>query len=252
MANSGERNNYFIIIEYDGSGYHGWQRQKGVLTIQEVIESRLAIMTGENVTVWASGRTDAGVHALGQAAHFLSRTKIPHDALWKGLNSLLPEDIVIRELKQVHRKFHARFHAKSKVYEYRILNRPLRSALLRNYVWHVPHELDISSIESALDILKGEHDFKAFQASGSKVKNTVRKLFRAEVAKKPNDMLVFTFEANGFLRYMVRNLVGTLIDLGKGKFTVEQINEILESRDRQKAGMTAPARGLYLVEVKYE
>ena len=251
MVNTGDKKNYFMIIEYDGSNYHGWQRQKGVLTIQEVIESRLAIITGENITVWASGRTDAGVHALGQAAHFLSRTGIPPDALWRGLNSLLPQDIVIRELRPAPRKFHARFHAKSKVYEYRILNRALRSAFLRNYTWHVPRQLDTNAIESALDILKGEHDFKAFQASGTKVKNTVRTLFRAELAKKPGDMLIFTFEANGFLRYMVRNLVGTLVDLGKGKFTPGQIREIIESRDRQKAGMTAPARGLYLVKVKY-
>jgi len=251
MVNANEKKNYFITIEYDGSNYHGWQRQKGVLTIQEVIESRLAIMTGENITVWASGRTDAGVHALAQTAHFLSRTKIPPDALWRGLNSLLPEDIVIKELKTVPRKFHARFHAKSKVYEYRVLNRPLRSALQRNYIWHVPHELKLEAMQEALKILKGEHDFKAFQASGTKVKNTVRTLFRAEMAKKPGDVLIFTFEANGFLRYMVRNMVGTLIDLGKGKFSVDQIKEILESCDRQKAGMTAPARGLYLVEVKY-
>ncbi len=251
MATSGDKRNYFMIIEYDGSNYHGWQRQKGVLTIQEVIESRLAIITGENVTVWASGRTDAGVHALGQAAHFLSRTTIPPDALWRGLNSLLPEDIVIKELKPVHRKFHARFHAKSKIYQYRILNRSLRSALMRNYLWHVPQELNLDAIICGLEILRGEHDFKAFQASGTKVKNTVRTLFRAEIAKKPDNMLVFTFEANGFLRYMVRNMVGTLIDVGKGKFRVEQLKQILESRDRQQAGMTAPARGLYLVEVKY-
>lgn len=251
MPGSTEKKNYFIVIEYDGSNYHGWQRQKGVLTIQEVIESRLAIITGENVTVWASGRTDAGVHALGQAAHFLSTTNIPPEALWRGLNSLLPDDIVIKTLKPVPRKFHARFHARSKVYEYRILNRPLRSALLRNYSWHVPHELNLPSIEYALEILHGQHDFKAFQASGSKVKNTVRTLFRAEVAKKPDDMLIFTFEANGFLRYMVRNMVGTLVDLGKGKFTPDELKEIMESRDRKRAGMTAPARGLYLVEVKY-
>ena len=251
MPGSAEKKNYFIVIEYDGSNYHGWQRQKGVLTIQEVIESRLAIITGENVTVWASGRTDAGVHALGQAAHFLSTTSIPPEALWRGLNSLLPDDIVIKMLKPVPRKFHARFHARSKVYEYRILNRPLRSALLRNYSWHVPHELNLPSIKYALEILRGQHDFKAFQASGSKVKNTVRTLFRAKMAKKPDDMLIFTFEANGFLRYMVRNMVGTLVDLGKGKFTPEELKEIMESRDRKRAGMTAPARGLYLVEVKY-
>ncbi len=251
MAGAGEKKNYFMVIEYDGSNYHGWQRQKGVLTIQEVIETRLAIITGENITVWASGRTDAGVHALGQAAHFLSATNIPPDALWRGLNSLLPDDVVIKKLMPAPRKFHARFHARSKVYEYRILNRPLRSALLRNYVWHVPRDLDLDAIEAALEVLKGEHDFKAFQASGSKVKNTVRTLFRAEMAKRPGDILCFTFEANGFLRYMVRNLVGTLVDIGKGKFNVEQLDQILKSRDRKLAGMTAPARGLYLVEVKY-
>lgn len=251
MRNQRDKKNYFIIIEYDGSGYHGWQRQKGVLTIQEVIETRLAVMTGENITVWASGRTDAGVHALGQAAHFLSQTNIPPDAMWRGLNSLLPNDIVIKHLRPTAREFHARFQAKSKIYEYRILNRFLPSALSRNYLWHIPRELNLESIEKGLKILEGEHDFKSFQASGSRVKNTVRTMFRAEVAKKPGNLLVFTLEANGFLRYMVRNIVGTLVDLGRGKITLERFEQILQSRDRTQAGMTALARGLYLMKVKY-
>ncbi len=246
------KRNFKLVLEYDGSGYHGWQRQKGVLTVQEVLESRLAIMLGRPVSVRASGRTDAGVHALGQVVNFYARTRLEPQDFLRGLNSLLPPDIVVLQAEEVSDSFHASYSAVSKIYEYRILNRSIPSALERNYSWHIPNPLDLDAIRVCLPVLLGEHDFKAFMASRSSVKSTVRTLLDAKVWKPDPDHLYFRFQATGFLRHMVRNLVGTLVDAGKGKLSPRQLQEILEGKDRSKAGMTAPAHGLYLVRVYYD
>lgn len=247
-----EARNFKLVLEYDGSHYHGWQRQKGLLTVQEVVESRLAIMLNRKVSVRASGRTDAGVHALGQVINFYAETRLKPEDFLKGLNSLLPEDIVVISAEEVDHSFHARFSAIKKTYLYRIWNSPLPSALMRRYSWHVPYELDLDAMREGISHLIGLHDFAAFMASGSSVKSTVRNLYKGGVEKRGNEELIFFFEANGFLRHMVRIMVGTLVEVGRGKKRPGDIPEILESKDRNRAGATAPAHGLYLARVVYD
>lgn len=245
------KRNFKLILEYDGSHYHGWQRQKGVLTVQEVVESKLGIMLGRPVTVRASGRTDAGVHALGQVINFYAKTRLSPEDFQRGLNGLLPPDIVVRHAEEVPDAFHASYSALSKVYEYRILNRPLPSALERLYAWHVPKPLDLDRIRDCLPVLIGEHDFRAFMAAGSSVNNPVRTMIQADAWRPDPDHLYFRFQATGFLRHMVRNLVGTLVNAGRGLMAPKDLEAILASRDRSRAGITAPAHGLYLVCVFY-
>lgn len=245
------RRNIRLVLEYDGSGYHGWQRQAGSLSIQEIIESRLGVMFGKKIGVRASGRTDAGVHARGQVVNFYIRARLKPEEILKGLNSLLPKDIVVLKADEVDESFHSRFSAVSKIYEFHILNRPVPSALLRKYIWHVRHPLAVAPMEECLKAICGFKDFSAFMASGSPVSSTERNMFRAELERSGPESLKFTYEANGFLRYMVRNLTGTIVEVGKGKRTPEDFVHILEGRDRKKAGMTAPANGLYLITVNY-
>lgn len=247
-----QKRNFKLVLEYDGSGYHGWQRQEGVLTIQEVLESRIEMMLGGPIRVRGSGRTDAGVHARRQVVNFYARTRLEPREIQKGLNSLLPPDIVVLETEQVPDGFHARFSAVSKTYEYWILNRETRSAIERNRAWHIRRPLSASPMEACLRRLIGTHDFAAFMAAGSSVKSTERTLYRAEVNRPDPERWVFLFEADGFLRHMVRNLVGTLVEVGGGKLSPEDFSQILESRDRRRAGMTAPAHGLFLVDVAYD
>jgi len=245
------KKNYKLVLEYDGSNYHGWQRQKGLLTIQEVVETRLAIMTQTPVRLLGAGRTDAGVHARGQVANFFSDTQIPPARLLRGLNSLLPEDIVALELNLVPKDFHARFKAQSKVYEYRIHNGPLPPALGRQYSWHISRPLDWRAITHCLKLLEGRHDFSSFQAAGSAVRSSERVVLATEVSSVDEHTRLIAIEANGFLRHMVRNIIGTLVDVGAGKLTEEGFSAVIAARDRQQAGMTAPARGLCLLEVRY-
>ncbi|MGC8492335.1 MAG: tRNA pseudouridine(38-40) synthase TruA [Syntrophobacteraceae bacterium] len=240
-----------LVVEYDGRGYHGWQRQAGSLSIQEVLESRLGVMLGERVAICASGRTDSGVHAKGQVVSFRARTNLTADQMLKGLNSLLPNDIAIVASEEVDRSFHARFSAVSKVYEYHILNRPAPSALLRNYVWHVRMPLALEPMKECLKTICGRVDFSAFMASGSPVSSTSRTMLRAELEQRGADRLKFTYEADGFLRHMVRNLTGTIVEVGKGKRTPGDFERILRSGDRRQAGITAPGHGLYLISVHY-
>ncbi len=247
-----QKRNFKLVLEYDGSGYHGWQRQEGVLTIQEVLESRIEIMLGGPIRVRGSGRTDAGVHARRQVANFYARTRLKPGEIQRGLNSLLPADIVVLEAEEVADSFHARFSASSKTYEYRILNRETPSALERNSAWLIRRRLMAPPVLECLPGLVGMHDFSAFMAAGSSVKSTERNIYRAELSRPDLDHWVFLFEANGFLRHMVRNLVGTLVDVGRGKLSPEGFVQIICSRDRRRAGMTAPAHGLFLVDVKYE
>jgi tRNA pseudouridine38-40 synthase len=246
-----QNKNYKLVLEYDGSNYHGWQRQKGLLTIQEVVETRLAIMTQTPVRLLGAGRTDAGVHARGQVANFLSGTQIPPARLLRGLNSLLPEDIVALELILVPKDFHARFKALSKVYEYRIHNGPIPLALGRQYSWHISRVLEWKAMAKCLKLLEGRHDFSSFQAAGSSVRSTERVVLATEITSIGEHTRLIAIEANGFLRHMVRNIVGTLVDVGSGKLTEEGFYAVLAARDRQRAGMTAPARGLCLLEVRY-
>jgi len=243
--------NFKITIEYDGSAYHGWQRQAADRTIQGEIENALMTMTGNSITVTGSGRTDAGVHALNQAANFRCATSLTPENFLKGLNSLLPEDIVITSCKVVPEEFHAQYDVKSKVYDYRILNRLLPAAISRQYAWHIRKKLDLSAMQEALCCILGSHDFKAFEGSGSPRVSTVRCILNADLVKTDNDYLVLKIEGDGFLKFMVRNIVGTLVDVGLGKITPDDFKQILISKDRNLAGITAPAHGLFLIEVKY-
>jgi len=243
--------NFKITVEYDGSDYHGWQRQAADRTIQGEIENALMTMTANSITVIGSGRTDAGVHALNQAANFRCATLLTPEAFLKGLNSLLPEDIIITSCRVVPEKFHARYDVKSKVYEYRILNRLLPAAISRKYAWHIRKKLDICAMQEVLRCVIGSHDFKAFEGTGSPRASTVRCILNAELTKTENDYLVLRIEGDGFLKFMVRNIVGTLVDVGLGKITPDDFKQILVSKDRNLAGITAPAHGLFLMEVKY-
>jgi tRNA pseudouridine38-40 synthase len=243
--------NIKLTIEYDGTDFHGWQIQPGLETIQGVIKERIAQITQGEVNLIGAGRTDAGVHALGQVANFQTESTIDLGALQRGLNSLLAPDIVIKEIEEVEEGFHARFSARSKRYEYHILNRSYPSALLRAYAWFIPHKLDLTSMESCGRLLIGSHDFSSFRASGDESRHSIREIIRLEIERRQGDLIVIVIEANAFLREMVRSIVGTLIDVGRGKTSLEEFQEIFEAKDRRKAGMTAPAQGLFLKEVKY-
>ena len=248
---SHEHKTFRIIIEYDGTDFHGWQKQKNDRTIQADIEAALSTMTGEEVIVHGSGRTDAGVHALGQTAHFKCRTRIKAVEFLKGLNSLLDPAIVIKHCEQVAPDFHARYDAKSKIYQYRILNRPLSAAIGRQYAWHIRYPLQVVAMQSACTHLIGKHDFKTFEGAGSPRSHTIRHVIHAEFMALPDELLVFEIEANGFLRYMVRSIVGTLVEVGKGKTSPKGFSRLLHSKNRSKAGVTAPPHGLFLKAVTY-
>jgi len=243
--------NIKLTIEYDGTDFHGWQIQPGLETIQGVIRERIAQITQGEANLIGAGRTDAGVHARGQVANFQTASTIDLTALQRGLNSLLSPDIVITGIEEAEEDFHARFRARSKTYEYHILNRSYPSALLRAYAWFIPHQLDLASIERCGRLLIGSHDFSSFRASGDESRHSIREVIRLEIERREDDLIVIVIEANAFLREMVRSIVGTLVDVGRGKTSLEEFKEIFEARDRRKAGMTAPAQGLFLTEVKY-
>jgi len=240
-----------LTIEYEGTNYQGWQIQPSGQTIQGVIQDRLKRLTGESSQLIGSGRTDAGVHALGQVAHFKTESRMDANTFQRALNSLLPEDIVIRRAEEVEVEFHARRSVRSKVYKYRILNRTTPPAIGRQYIWYVPQKLDLDEMKKATCSLVGEHDFSAFRSVGSSIRSSVRNILRADWKRGKGGLLRFEIEATGFLKQMVRAIVGTLVEVGRGKIDAEGFREILESRDRRKAGPTAPARGLFLKEVKY-
>lgn len=244
--------NIKLTIEYDGTAYHGWQIQARDTTIQETLEAALATMTREKIRVAGSGRTDAGVHALGQTASFKTESTIPPHAFSAGLNSLLPDDIVITACKAVADDFHARFSARHKTYHYRIYNRRVPIAVGRQYAWHIRKKLDIDAMRQAADHIIGTHDFKSFEGTGSPRDHTIRTVMNAELTEKENGYLVFEITANGFLRYMVRNLVGTLVNVGLQKISPEKFKQILTAQNRDLAGATAPPQGLFLANVCYD
>jgi tRNA pseudouridine38-40 synthase len=239
-----------LVIEYDGFDYHGWQVQVHAVTIQGVIEAALEKILGELIRVNAAGRTDAKVHALRQVASLRCPTDISTTALQRALNAVLPRDIVVHEVSDVPSDFHARFSALGKVYAYRILNRPARAPLRWRYVWHLPQVLDVPSMALAGTYLHGTHDFASFQATGSEVRTTTRTLTTLTVAHV-DDEIVISCAANGFLRHMVRNIVGTLVEVGRGARPPADLRRILDGRDRRLAGATAPPQGLYLTQVLY-
>ncbi len=244
---------YRAVVEYDGTNYHGWQLQKDLPTIQETIELALVRILGTPTRVHGAGRTDAGVHAIGQVAHFSADWRHSTEELRKGCNALLPGDIVLRSLEPSNDDFHARHSAQSKLYEYQIFNQPIREPLQRLYTWHIPYPLQLRLMDRATSYLLGSHDFAAFGSPTDGSPSTVREILEAEWETTDSHGIVrFTIRGTGFLRYMVRTIVGTLVMVGKGKITPGQFNEILVSCDRSLSGPTAPPQGLRLVSVDYE
>jgi tRNA pseudouridine38-40 synthase len=242
--------NIKLSIEYDGTGYHGWQSQVNATAVQDVICSAIRGLTGETINLTGSSRTDTGVHAYGQVANFLTASEIPADRFSYALNGALPYDIVIKRSEEVDMDFHSRFSAKGKKYRYLIYNSAFPSALMRNRAYHVLYKLEVEAIEQAAQAFLGTHDFSAFRATGSSVKTAERTITGVSV-NKVNEVIEFEIEGDGFLYNMVRIIVGTLVDVGRGKIKPGDIPVIIESKDRKRAGKTAPPYGLYLVEVKY-
>lgn len=254
--------NIRLLIAFDGTAYSGWQRQKSAPTIQGEIELCLQRMTGAAVTLHGAGRTDAGVHALGMVANFRTRARIPCPGFLQGLNSMLPPDIRILEASEVPDEFHSRYSATGKTYRYTICTAPIQLPTERLYATHVSRPLDAARIRAALARVIGSHDFASFEGNGSRDpesggfagRGAVRILYLAEYsaqAAQP-DTWYFRFTGNGFLRHMVRNLVGTLLLVGSGRITPDEFAAILQSKDRTRAGATAPAHGLLLEQVLYE
>jgi len=243
--------NIKVIVEYDGTDFYGFQHQKGVPTIQAELERVLSKIFKEKITVCGSGRTDAGVHALGQVINFRSNGTIPIDRLCVAMNSLLPRSIAAISACEVDENFHARYSAKSRLYRYDILNRAVRSAIQGRFCWHVPQPLNVSAMRDAAEYLVGVHDFSAFaSADRDESDSTVRNVMLASV-ETCGEHVLFSIRANAFLRSMVRSIVGTLVEIGLGRRPASEMREILESRDRKRAGKTAPPHGLFLVEVEY-
>jgi len=245
------KRNIRLVLAYDGTHYHGWQRQKRDLTIQGVIEEKLQIMMHERVRLIGSGRTDAGVHALNQVCNFFTGSNIPLEGIRRGLNALLPEDIHVRSAEDAAPDFHARYRAKQKTYAYWVLNRAEPDIFRRNYTWYVALSLDRRVMADCLAILRGQNDFSAFRSAGSTASNPVRTMLRSVLDEPEEELIRFTFEADGFLRHMVRNIVGTVVGAGMGKMDAAAFKGIFRSGDRRAAGIKAPPQGLYLTRVSY-
>ena len=241
---------YLIKFSYDGSNYVGFQTQKGLETIQESIEEALKkVNNGKETKLVATGRTDKGVHALAQYGHADIDVKITEKKLKRALNSNLPDDIHVIETKEVDKDFHARYNVKEKIYKY-IINTGEYNPLERKYVFQYNYKLDIDKMKEAVKYFEGEHDFRAFVTDNKEKENCIREITYTNIEKQ-EDKIIITFKGNGFLRYQVRNMVGILIRVGENKIAPEQIKKIIESKDRTKSGKTAPAEGLYLVDVIY-
>jgi tRNA pseudouridine38-40 synthase len=242
--------NIKLIIEYDGTNYVGWQFQPNGLSIQQVMEEALSQLLGEPARLKSSGRTDSGVHARGMVAAFRTGKNLPLRAFSEGLNTRLPRDIAIREAVEVHQGFNPRSDAVGKHYRYTILNAPRRSPLDRYVVWHLPGELDLQSMRQAAASFVGEMDFSAFRASNCNAATTVRRIDSVSVSRT-DDFIIIDVKGSGFLKNMVRIMVGTLVGVGQGAFSANSISGLILAGDRKKAGITAPAQGLCLIEVYY-
>ena len=243
--------NLKLVIEYDGTGLAGWQRQADRPTVQGLLETALARLTGETITVFGAGRTDAGVHARGQAASLRTASRLSLEEIRRGLNALVPDQIAVLSVEEVPLDFHARYSARTKVYDYDLMVSAVRPALERRFLWHQRPGLDVEAMARALPVIVGRHDFAGFQSSGSSVQTTVREVIAARLETRPDGLVRISIEADGFLRHMVRAIVGTLVEVGRGRMTPEAFADLLSIRDRSRAGPTAPARGLFLRKVRY-
>ncbi len=239
-----------LIVEYDGSDYHGWQIQPNGPTIQQTLEAAVARFTGETVRVAAAGRTDSGVHAAGQVVSFAVQVARAPEVVQRALNALTPRDISITAVTAVADDFDPRRAARSRMYVYRIWNARWPSPFWRRYAWHVARPLDTEAMRAAAIALMGEHDFSAFQAADCDADNPVRRVLRSELERR-EPLITYTVEATAFLRHMVRNIVGTLVEVGSGERSADDLPGLLASCDRTQAGPTAPAAGLCLQRVSY-
>lgn len=241
-----------LVLEYDGTAFSGWQKQTGtgLRTVQGVLEEALGKLIGRRVTTYGGGRTDAGVHALGQVVSFSTISSIPPERFPAALGGFLPPDMVVKKGEEVESDFHARYSALGKEYCYLILNRAEPSAVWRNHCYHLPYPLDDLAMQKGAELLKGTHDFYAFSAAGSRVGSSIRRLYSFQVLRK-GEWLVFRVKAEGFLYKMVRLLTGTLLEIGRGRFSPDIIAELLETRERGKGGAAAPPQGLYLARIYY-
>jgi len=248
--------NIRLILAYDGTDFHGWQRQSAAPTVQGCVEEAMQKLTGAAAQVYGSGRTDAGVHALHQVANFQTVSPIPCPNLLKALNDLLPPTVRVKSAEEAAPTFHARYDVRSKTYRYRILQAPVCPPFLWRFVYHHPYLLDRARMAEAAQFFQGEHDFSSFAGADAQEEggspSMVRAIFRSRLLWRPRtSMLVYEVTSTGFLHHMVRNLVGTLIEVGRGKLAPRDVLRILAARDRTQAGPTAPAQGLCLVKVEY-
>jgi len=256
-STNGIRRNLRLLLAYDGSGFHGWQRQPDLTTVQACLEEAIARIVAEPVKLYASGRTDAGVHALGQVANFTTSCRIPTANLRRALNDVLPADVRVRAVDEVAPDFHARYAVRSKIYRYRILQADVCPPFLWRYVWHYPRPLDRRRMAEAARTFIGEHDFTSFAAAGAEEEgdlepSMVRTVFSFKILwREQSAMLAYDVRGSGFLHHMVRNFVGTLVEVGRGRLRPGDVSRILQARDRTLAGPTAPPQGLCLMRVDY-
>ena len=243
--------NIKLTIEYDGKDFNGWQKQPDRLNIQGSIESAIKQITGEDVELNASGRTDAGVHAIGQVANFKTNSSLPIEKFSIAINSKLKRSIRILKAEEVDQRFHSRLSCKRKTYRYIINNSDVASAIYRDLETYIPQKLNVKKMQQAIKYFEGEHDFKAFKASGTSSKSSVRTIYKAEIYEMPNNRIYLEFTGNGFLYNMVRIIAGTLVDVGLEKILPEEIPQIISSGKRELAGKTLPPNGLYLLSVIY-
>lgn len=244
---------YKLIIAYDGTQYSGWQMQPNALSIQEVLEEKLKVLTKTRTSLTGAGRTDAGVHAIGQVAHFKVEAPFSPSLLRLSLNGLLPKDIRIMDVEEVPLDFHARYSATNKIYYYHLNLGPVQDPFEKQYSWNITNSLNMELLKKGISYLIGTHNFSAFANEanqGAAKKNPIRTLKRISVVPERIGMRL-EFEGESFLYKMVRNMTGTLIDVAKGKLSPEEIKKILESKDRKNAGRAAPAKGLFLVRIDY-
>jgi tRNA pseudouridine38-40 synthase len=247
-----------ITVAYDGTGFVGWQRQAAGTSIQGMLEDALRPLAGCDVAVAGAGRTDAGVHAIGQVASFAIERTVDTTTVVRALNARLPPEVRVIAAEEAPAGFHARFSARAKSYRYRIRNAEVDDPFDRRYAWHLPGPLDVDAMACAATLVEGEHDFAAFQAAGSDAASTVRRVVRSRIAVSDTDgcrgsgrVITYDTSGAGYLRHMVRAIVGSLVDVGRGRRPADWIGELLTTRDRAMAGRTAPAHGLFLVSVDY-
>ena len=244
--------NIKLTIEYDGKDFNGWQKQPNKLNIQGTIEEAIKRIVGDEVELIASGRTDRGVHALAQVANFKTNSNLDINKFPIAINSNITKAIRIKNAEEVEENFHSRLSCKKKTYRYVINNSIYGSSIYRNLETHIPQKLDVNKMKEAVKYFEGEHDFKAFKSSGTSSKSSVRTIYKAEVFEKEDNRIWIELTGNGFLYNMVRIISGTLVDVGLGKIKPEDIKNIIESKDRQKARKTLAPQGLFLVKVEYE